>query len=179
MTRRRALLGAALAFAIVALWWWARPGSVPQPGAPSPAPAGPGGKGPAPAPMAAAATSAETAPPVREESRLADELNAPGRALEADLRVVLGLLEAFRTSFPREGNPVGSNAEITAALQGRNPAGVAFVPRGHPAVNRAGELCDRWGTPFFFHAESARRMEVRSAGPDRRLWTEDDVVLTP
>ncbi|MFM9080246.1 MAG: hypothetical protein ACKOTE_08970 [Opitutaceae bacterium] len=93
--------------------------------------------------------------------------------------MVLSLLEAFRTSFPREGNPVGSNAEITAALQGNNPAGVAFLPRGHRAVNAAGELCDRWGTPFFFHAESARRMEVRSAGPDRRLWTEDDAILTP
>ena len=46
-------------------------------------------------------------------------------------------------------------------------------------VHRDGELCDRWGTPFFFHAESAARMEIRSAGPDRRLWTEDDVVFTP
>ena len=28
-------------------------------------------------------------------------------------------------------------------------------------------------------AATARRMGVRSAGPDRRLWTEDDIVLTP
>ena len=178
MTRRRALLGAALALAIVAVWWWARPRTVTVPvDASPPATRGPeiktdsGRRSDAPA-------RKSPAPPT-EESRLADELNVPGGTIEADLRVVLGLLEAFRTSFPREGNPVGSNAEITAALLGRNPSGVAFVPRGHRAVNAAGELCDRWGTPFFFHAESARRMEIRSAGPDRRLWTEDDAILTP
>ena len=178
MTRRRALLGAALALAIVALWWWARPRSGPVPGD-APAPATPirGNEAASGRPANAAARSSP--PPPAEESRLADELNAPGGTVEADLRVVLGLLEAFRTSFPRDGNPVGSNAEITAALLGRNPAGVAFVPQGHRAVNAEGELCDRWGTPFFFHAESARRMEVRSAGPDRRLWTEDDTILTP
>ena len=178
MIRRRALLGAALALAIVALWWWARP----QPRQDTSRPTTIASNSPttqSTASRPAGFTSKDSPVSSPEESRLADELNAPGGTIEADLRVVLGLLEAFRTSFPREGNPVGSNAEITAALQGRNPAGVAFVPRGHRAVNAAGELCDRWGTPFFFHAESARRMEIRSAGPDRRLWTDDDAILTP
>ena len=178
MTRRRALLGAALALAIVALWWWARPRTVPLPVEASP-PSTRAREGDPASRRPERAAVKTLVPPGAEESRLADELNTPDGTIEADLRVVLGLLEAFRTSFPREGNPVGSNAEITAALQGRNPAGVAFVPRGHRAVNAEGELCDRWGTPFFFHAESARRMEVRSAGPDRRLWTEDDAILTP
>ncbi len=178
MRHRRALLGAALAVAIIALWWWARPVSRSTVDGAHP----PAGKSGDRAPAAAGAPSSVntgTSRTVAEESFLADDLNAPAGTIEQDLRIVLGLLEAFRTNFPREGNPVGSNSEITAALQGRNANQVAFVPRGHPAVNRDGELCDRWGTPFFFHAESARRMEVRSAGPDRRLWTEDDVVLTP
>ena len=42
-----------------------------------------------------------------------------------------------------------------------------------------GELCDRWGRPFFFHQLSGTKMEIRSAGPARQLWTDDDVVLTP
>ena len=70
-------------------------------------------------------------------------------------------------------------AEITSALQGRNSAGAALLPRGHPAVNATGELCDRWGTPFFFHAESAARMEIRSAGPDRRFASGDDALWIP
>lgn len=110
---------------------------------------------------------------------LAAALNAPGADIHADLRVVAEILDAFRSNFPREGNPVGDNAEITAALAGRNRLRLVLIPPGHPALNAAGELCDRWGTPFFFHAESATHMGIRSAGPDRRLWNEDDVVLDP
>jgi hypothetical protein len=79
----------------------------------------------------------------------------------------------------RSGNPVGENSEITAALTGRNRLSYAFILPGSPAINSKGELCDRWGTPFFFHQLSGERMEIRSAGPDRKLWTPDDEVLTP
>lgn len=112
-----------------------------------------------------------------ERSTLADALNAPGSDIQRDLRLVLEITETFRSNFPQTGNPVGNNAEMTAALTGKNPLGLSLIPADHPAINRAGELCDRWGTPFFFHAESGTRMEVRSAGPDRKLWSEDDVVL--
>ena len=88
-------------------------------------------------------------------------------------------MENFRTNFPHDGNPVGSNAEITAVLTGKNKLRYAAIPPGHPAINAAGELCDRWGTPFFFHAESGTRMGIRSAGPDKKMWTDDDVALTP
>jgi len=112
-------------------------------------------------------------------STLADALNSPATDVGADLRIVSEIVDAFRSNFPREGNPVGTNAEITAALTGKNRLHLAIIPPDHPAINRDGELCDRWGTPFFFHAESAARMEIRSAGPDRRMWTDDDVVHSP
>ncbi len=119
------------------------------------------------------------ASPAREEpSRLADGLNSPAGDVRADLRLVDQLFVAYRSAL-RTGNPVGENAEITAALKGRNKLGFAFIPADNPAINAKGELCDRWGTPYFFHQISGQRMEVRSAGPDRRLWTDDDVVLTP
>lgn len=107
------------------------------------------------------------------------ELHAPNGSVTADLRVMQAVLEAFRTSFPAEGNPTGSNAEITAALTGANRLGLVLIPRTHPAINAEGELCDRWGTPYFFHSESRRRTTVRSAGPDRRMWTADDVEHSP
>ncbi len=118
-------------------------------------------------------------PPPEPRSTLADSLNAPSQDIHADLRIVDELVTTFRSNFPREGNPVGSNAEITAALTGQNRLRLALVPPDHPAINGAGELRDRWGTPFFFHALSASRLEIRSAGPDRKMWTDDDVVLTP
>lgn len=117
--------------------------------------------------------------PPSEVSHLADNLNSPTGNITADLRIVADVLENFRTNFPHDGNPVGTNAEITAALTGKNKLRYAAVPPNHPAINRAGELCDRWGTPFFFHAESGSRMGIRSAGPDKKMWTADDVELAP
>ncbi|MBI5689184.1 MAG: hypothetical protein HZC55_03740 [Verrucomicrobia bacterium] len=126
-----------------------------------------------------AVPSATSALPPLETSDQARDLNSPASDIHADLRILHSCLDTYRSNFPRDGNPVGSNAEITAALTGRNRLRFAVIPPSHPALNREGELCDRWGTPFFFHAESATRMEIRSAGPDRRPWTSDDVVLSP
>jgi hypothetical protein len=117
--------------------------------------------------------------PPAEVSHLADDLNASAGNITADLRIVADVLENFRSNFPRDGNPVGTNAEITATLTGKNKLRYAVIPPNHPAINRDGELRDRWGTPFFFHAESGSKMGVRSAGPDKKMWTDDDVVLGP
>jgi hypothetical protein len=132
-----------------------------------------------PAQVAVPSSPANPAPAPLEISDLARDLNSPAHDLLADLRILQSCLENFRTNFHRDGNPVGSNVEITAALTGRNKLRYAVIPPNHPAVNRDGELCDRWGTPFFFHAESGSRMTIRSAGPDKKLHTPDDVELSP
>jgi len=124
------------------------------------------------------AASTPPRPPPQLAPR-ADPLNSPATDIRADLRLLSNLLDTFRTNFPHDGNPVGDNAEITAALTGQNRLRFAFIPPDHPAIDAAGELCDRWGTPFFFHALSSTRMEIRSAGPDKKLYTPDDIVLTP
>jgi hypothetical protein len=38
-------------------------------------------------------------------------------------------------------------------------------------------LLDRWGTPYYFHPIARNVLGLRSAGPDGKLWTADDVVL--
>lgn len=75
-----------------------------------------------------------------------------------------------------DGNPVGTNAEITAALRGDNLKQLKLDLPAGSSVNDVGELCDPWGTPWFFHQLSSRKMEIRSAGKDRELYTEDDFV---
>jgi hypothetical protein len=110
---------------------------------------------------------------------IAARLNAPGSTIAQDLDVLSQLFENWQSNFPGEGNPVGENAEITAALMGENRLEFALVPKGHRALNEKGELCDRWGTPFRFHQLSGTKMEIRSAGPDRKFATEDDAVWTP
>jgi hypothetical protein len=75
------------------------------------------------------------------------------------------------------GNPVGTNPEITSQLGGENPKHINFLnPEAGLRVNDNGELMDAWGTPFFFHQISSMDMEIHSAGPDRIMWTVDDLV---
>jgi len=76
-----------------------------------------------------------------------------------------------------KGNPVGTNPEITAALNGDNPKQIKFISEDSGLrINGRGELVDYWGTPFFFHQVSGTEMEIRSAGPDKKMWTADDLV---
>ncbi len=74
------------------------------------------------------------------------------------------------------GNPVGANAEIVKELNGGNPKNARYLPAELMRLNDQGELIDKWGTPYFFHQESSDKMEVRSAGPDKQLYTTDDYI---
>jgi hypothetical protein len=93
--------------------------------------------------------------------------------------VMENVRSAFRQYSSRfGGNPVGTNPEITAALNGNNPRQVVFLkPEDGLRVNERGELVDSWGTPLFFHQLSRTEMEIHSAGPDRKMWTADDLVI--
>jgi len=76
------------------------------------------------------------------------------------------------------GNPVGTNPEITSALNGNNPKQIKFLqPDSGMRINGNGELIDPWGTPVFFHQLSGSQTEIRFAGPDRKMWTSDDLVI--
>jgi hypothetical protein len=93
------------------------------------------------------------------------------------------LLENLRSAFRQYhsrfgGNPVGTNLEITRALNGDNPGRAMFlIEEDGMRMNELGELVDTWDTPFFFHQLSGTEMEIHSAGPDRRMGTPDDSVL--
>lgn len=110
---------------------------------------------------------------------IAAPLNAPDSTIARDLDALRQLFETWQSNFPHEGNPVGENADIAAALTGANRLGLVLIPKNHRALNAQGELCDRWGTPFRFHQLSGSRMEIRSAGPDRKFATADDAVWNP
>jgi len=103
----------------------------------------------------------------------------PARPTDADFAAVENDLEHIRLMV-REyrdvvgENPVGTNDEIMKAVLGDNIKQAKFgLPEGQ-SLNGKGELVDRWGTPYFFHQVSKTQMEIRSAGPDRVMWTGDD-----
>lgn len=61
---------------------------------------------------------------------------------------------------------------------GENPKQLNFISADAGLrVNGKGELIDAWGTPFFFHQLSGEQMEIHSAGPDKLMWTLDDLVV--
>jgi hypothetical protein len=91
------------------------------------------------------------------------------------------VLENMRTTIRQYAsafgeNPVGTNPEITTALDGENSKHINFLKQDGNRVNARGELVDIWGTPYFFHQISGHEMEIRSAGPDRVMYTPDDLI---
>jgi hypothetical protein len=124
-------------------------------------------------PAAATPVPATTSPPAaRVLPGSVNEIPAVTEDISEDLSAVDSAIRNFQAVHGE--NPIGSNAEITAALLGNNLKQIKLeVPAGSH-VNGEGEMCDRWGTPYFFHQVSRTEMEIRSAGPDRIMWTGDD-----
>ena len=110
-----------------------------------------------------------------ERSPLADALNTPEASPEQDIAVVLRLFDYYLERFSALP-AAATNAEFVNALTGNNPRRIALIERSHPAINPAGELTDRWGTPFFFHLVAHDQIEIRSAGPDKEMWNGDDLL---
>lgn len=110
--------------------------------------------------------------------RRADELHNEDVPPMKDLEIVSEFLETYAKGTG--GTPVGDNADITAALTGTQFPGqkARVFPQNHRAV-RNGQLVDRWGQPLWFHPNSGNSMEIRSGGPDKQLFTQDDVILNP
>jgi hypothetical protein len=112
---------------------------------------------------------------IPELAASARELNAADSTIQRDFEILDTLLESFR-KFNGGTNPQGGeNEEIVAALVGRSGKHLAVLPANHPFIDPRGRLLDRWGTPFHFHPVAYDTLEIRSAGPDRKLWTADDV----
>ena len=108
---------------------------------------------------------------------IAAELGKEANDAEQDLEQFSSILSFYRMAF--EQNPVAAdNQSVMAALMGDNPRSLVFFPEDHPSLNAQGELMDRWGTPYYFHALSGTMMEVISPGPDRQLGNADDLIHT-
>ena len=95
---------------------------------------------------------------------------------ENDLTLMSRLMENSLLLLKSAANrPLSANEDWAGLLTGKNTAQEMFLPAQHVALNAQGQLVDRWGTPVFFHALGGGRYELRSAGPDRKLWTADDI----
>ena len=118
-------------------------------------------------------TSSSANPPPHP---LSTALGASQTSLQQEPAIVLDLLNAWRRSTGRY--PVAEdNAALIRQLTQSSGNRPPLLNPNHPRINPDGVLVDGWGTPYFFHHISANYMEVRSAGPDRLLYSEDDLVV--
>lgn len=113
---------------------------------------------------------------------LVKTIAGPAHPVEITNMAPFTVLENARTAIRNYGqrfggNPVGSNQEITRSLMGDNPQQLNFISADSGLrVNSLGEMIDAWGTPLFFHQISGAETEIHSAGPDKIMWTLDDLV---
>jgi hypothetical protein len=134
---------------------------------------------------AAATISSTTATAIADESVLPGESILRGYANtnlppQNDLVLMSRLMDNSLLLLKSAANrPLSANEDWAALFRGQNAAHERFLPDRHVAFNARGQLIDRWGTPLFFHAMGSGRYEVRSAGPDGRLWTDDDLHRNP
>lgn len=161
-------LVALIGLGVLAEIWYSRRAGIPDSPSPTPAPS--------------ASISAEVIPPLPTGSlpplsspTPAPTFAPPDEAAMIEIDKVNLMLRDYRTIAGE--NPVGTNAEIMAAVMGGNEKRATLGPPEGVKLNDKGELIDRWGTPFFFHQISREHMEIRSAGADKILWTEDDPIV--
>jgi hypothetical protein len=144
----------------------------------------------APAPLVASQSAAPSPDPSRADSnrpggapfaeRILADYASPSRPPQEDLRDLARTLENFALLVKGSNPlPLGANEEIAAALRGKNKAALRAVADDHRIFNASGQIVDRWETPLYFHAASRDRLEIRSAGPDRQMWTADDLHRLP
>ncbi len=96
----------------------------------------------------------------------------PQEDLEALAHTLSNLLLLIKGDSPFR---MGANEEFAAALRGKNRTQLRFLSDTHRAFNAQGQLIDRWDTPLYFHALARDKVDIRSAGPDRQMWTADDL----
>lgn len=108
--------------------------------------------------------------------------NAPVKVadVQKDVQELRSIVANFLTAVKEPYRPpLGINEDFARALSGGNRYGDVFLPNGHPSLNDRGQIVDRWGTPYHFHPRAPDAIDVRSAGPDLTLFTQDDLVSAP
>jgi hypothetical protein len=112
---------------------------------------------------------------VADIAATANALNSPETTADNDLEILESIIEFYRRANGDIVPSGGLNEEIVRRMRGDNDMKLAVFPDSHPSLNARGQLLDRWGTPYYFHPVSHAEIEIRSAGPDGKLWTNDDI----
>lgn len=100
----------------------------------------------------------------------------PGTRPQEDLSMVAHALSNLLLLIKGDAPfMMGANEEFAAALRGKTAFGYGSCQISIPALMPLSQLVDCWRSPLFFHVINHSRLDIRNAGPDRQMWTEDDL----
>lgn len=108
-----------------------------------------------------------------EVQRLNKEATDAGFSVETgsrthdEMSVLKGVLKGYHRIFGEY--PRGDSNDIFAAIAGENSRNLTVIELPRPFL-------DRWGVAYQITPHATKLFEIRSAGPDRLFWTEDDIA---
>ena len=114
---------------------------------------------------------------VLDQSPFAQRFGDEQLSVEEELELIQLAYRDY-LSYVKKGyrRPIGDNRDFVDVMTGKNRHGIAPIPPGHSRINHRRELVDRSGIPYAIHLLSQDTIEVRAAGNDGVLWTDDDPV---
>ncbi|MCX8237347.1 MAG: hypothetical protein OSB05_00880 [Akkermansiaceae bacterium] len=121
-------------------------------------------------------TPAEPRRPVLADTMLANYGTDESSGKEDFRKLTTFLDSVFLLVKKRDTADYATNEDLALFLKGSNPHQTAFLSADSPALNKEGQLIDRWGSPIIVHPISRKLLEIRSAGPDQKPYTEDDFL---
>ena len=121
-------------------------------------------------------TPAPPRQPVLADNMLADYASDDSSG-KSDLQMMARFLDSvFLLVKQRDTADYATNEDLALFLKGVNPHQTAFLNPDSPALNQKSQLIDRWGSPLIVHPVSRKLLQIRSAGPDQKPYTEDDFL---
>ena len=69
-----------------------------------------------------------------------------------------------------------SQQEFTSILSGNNACKVRYMVLSTYPLDKDGQIIDEWGRPLHITRPEKTKLEIRSAGPDGKFDTPDDIV---
>ncbi|GHC51220.1 hypothetical protein [Roseibacillus persicicus] len=86
------------------------------------------------------------------------------------------LANVFLLVKQRDSRHYSTNEDLALFLLGRQGNQEAYLSEDSKLLNADRQLVDRFGSPLIVHPLSKDQIEIRSAGPDRVPYTDDDLV---
>ncbi|MGC6427622.1 MAG: hypothetical protein ACON5H_11595 [Akkermansiaceae bacterium] len=113
------------------------------------------------------------------EQRMGDQMLADYASESSDgdkdIKLFFKYLQnVFLLIKSRDSHQYAINEDLADFLRGKNDYKTPFVSPDSHIFNQEKMIVDRWGTPIHIHTISRDRFELRSAGPDKKLYSVDD-----